>query len=95
MIFKMFQVRPHIPQLDSIQLTLNTNPDTSPSCSGSLDSLDTDTLTIEAMEESLNYTADLKSSNIKGIKLSIGICTLGAGAERQPAVLHLTGSIPS
>lgn len=63
----MFQVRPHIPQLDSIQLTLNTNPDTSPSCSGSLDSLDTDTLTMEAMEESLNYTADLKSSNIKGI----------------------------
>ncbi|KAJ8735691.1 hypothetical protein PYW07_007311 [Mythimna separata] len=59
------KVRPHIPQLESIQLTLNTNPDTSPSCSGSLDSLDTDTLTMEAMEESLNYTSDLKSSNIK------------------------------
>ncbi|CAG9796535.1 unnamed protein product [Diatraea saccharalis] len=59
------KVRPHIPQLDSIQLTLNTNPDTSPSCSGSMDSLDTDTLTIEAMEESLNFCADLKSSNIK------------------------------
>lgn len=60
------QVRPHIPQLDSIQLSLNTNPDSSPSCSGSMDSLDTDTLTIEAMEESLNFSADLKSSNIKG-----------------------------
>lgn len=62
----VFQVRPHIPQLDNIQLTLNTNPETSPSCSGSLDSLDTDTLTMEAMEESLNYSADFKSSNIKG-----------------------------
>lgn len=63
----IFQVRPHIPQLDNIQLTLNTNPDSSPSCSGSMDSLDTDTLTIEAMEESLNFSADLKPSNIKGI----------------------------
>ncbi|CAD0194916.1 unnamed protein product [Chrysodeixis includens] len=59
------KVRPHIPQLDSIQLTLNTNPETSPSCSGSLDSLDTDTLTMEAMEESLSYSSDIKSSNIK------------------------------
>lgn len=59
------KVRPHIPQLESIQLTLNTNPDTSPSCSGSMDSLDTDTLTMEAMEESLNYTTNFKSSNIK------------------------------
>ncbi|XP_041975628.1 E3 ubiquitin-protein ligase MSL2 [Aricia agestis] len=58
------KVRPHIPQLDSIQLTLNTNPETSPSCSGSLDSLDTDTLTMEAMEESLSFSSDLKS-NIK------------------------------
>lgn len=60
-------MRPHIPQLDNLQLTLNTNPDSSPSCSGSMDSLDTDTLTIEAMEESLNFSADLKSSNIKGM----------------------------
>ncbi|KAL4712722.1 hypothetical protein ACJJTC_008019 [Scirpophaga incertulas] len=59
------KVRPHIPQLDNVQLSINTNPDTSPSCSGSMDSLDTDTLTIEAMEESLNFSADLKSSNIK------------------------------
>ncbi|XP_026759019.1 E3 ubiquitin-protein ligase MSL2 [Galleria mellonella] len=59
------KVRPHIPQLDSIHLTLSTNPDSSPSCSGSMDSLDTDTLTMEAMEESLNFSADLKSSNIK------------------------------
>lgn len=59
------KVRPHIPQLvDTLQLTLN-NPDSSPSCSGSMDSLDTDTLTMEAMEESLSYTAELKSSNIK------------------------------
>lgn len=53
--------------MDSIQLTLNTNPDTSPSCSGSLDSLDTDTLTMEAMEESLSFSSDIKS-NIKGMK---------------------------
>ncbi|XP_045493408.1 E3 ubiquitin-protein ligase MSL2 [Colias croceus] len=59
------KVRPHIPQLDSIQITLNTNPDSSPSCSGSMDSLDTDTLTMEAMEESLSFTADYKSSDIK------------------------------
>ncbi|CAG4978447.1 unnamed protein product [Parnassius apollo] len=59
------KVRPHIPQLDTLQLTLNTNPDSSPSCSGSMDSLDTDTLTMEAMEESLNFSADLKTSNIK------------------------------
>ncbi|XP_075973644.1 male-specific lethal 2 [Anticarsia gemmatalis] len=59
------KVRPHIPQLDSLQLSLNSNEDTSPSCSGSLDSLDTDTLTMEAMEESLNYSSDLKTSNIK------------------------------
>ncbi|KAI5635609.1 zinc RING finger of MSL2 domain-containing protein [Phthorimaea operculella] len=58
------KVRPHIPQLETIQLTLN-NPDTSPSCSGSMDSLDTDTLTMEAMEESLTFTADLKNANIK------------------------------
>ncbi|XP_053622543.1 E3 ubiquitin-protein ligase MSL2 isoform X2 [Plodia interpunctella] len=57
------KVRPHILQLDNLQLTLN-NPDSSPSCSGSMDSLDTDTLTMEAMEESLNFS-DLKSSNIK------------------------------
>ncbi|XP_059051007.1 E3 ubiquitin-protein ligase MSL2 [Achroia grisella] len=59
------KVRPHIPQLDNIHFTINTNPDSSPSCSGSMDSLDTDTLTMEAMEESLNFSADLKSSNIK------------------------------
>ncbi|XP_049879599.1 E3 ubiquitin-protein ligase MSL2 [Pectinophora gossypiella] len=59
------KVRPHIPQLETLQLTLNTNPDSSPSCSGSMDSLDTDTLTMEAMEESLNFTSDLKTSNIK------------------------------
>ncbi|XP_060808519.1 E3 ubiquitin-protein ligase MSL2 isoform X1 [Amyelois transitella] len=59
------KVRPHILQLDNLQLTLNTNPDSSPSCSGSMDSLDTDTLTMEAMEESLNFSSDLKSSNIK------------------------------
>ncbi|CAK1602141.1 unnamed protein product [Parnassius mnemosyne] len=59
------KVRPHIPQLDTLQLTLNTNPDSSPSCSGSMDSLDTDTLTMEAMEESLNFSTDLKTSNIK------------------------------
>ncbi|CAG4990060.1 unnamed protein product [Colias eurytheme] len=59
------KVRPHIPQLDSIQISLNTNPDSSPSCSGSMDSLDTDTLTMEAMEESLSFTADYKSSDIK------------------------------
>ncbi|XP_038208401.1 E3 ubiquitin-protein ligase MSL2-like [Zerene cesonia] len=59
------KVRPHIPQLDSIQITLNTNPDSSPSCSGSMDSLDTDTLTMEAMEESLSFTTDYKSSDIK------------------------------
>ncbi|KAJ0182464.1 hypothetical protein K1T71_001833 [Dendrolimus kikuchii] len=63
------KVRPHIPQLDSLQLTLNSNSDihmdpNSPSCSGSMDSLDTE-LTMEVMEESLNYSADLKSSNIK------------------------------
>ncbi|XP_028156164.1 E3 ubiquitin-protein ligase MSL2 [Ostrinia nubilalis] len=57
------KVRPHIPQLDTLQLSLNS-ADSSPSCSGSMDSLD-DTLTIEAMEESLNFSADLKSSNIK------------------------------
>lgn len=62
----LFQVRPHIPQLETVQLTLNTNPDSSPSCSGSMDSLDTDTLTMEAMEESLGYTNDLKTTNIKG-----------------------------
>ncbi|XP_068626771.1 E3 ubiquitin-protein ligase MSL2 isoform X2 [Battus philenor] len=59
------KVRPHIPHLDTLQLTLNSNPDSSPSCSGSMDSLDTDTLTMEAMEESLNFTSDLKPSNIK------------------------------
>ncbi|CAB3256547.1 unnamed protein product [Arctia plantaginis] len=59
------KVRPHIPQLDSLQMSLNSNEDTSPSCSGSLDSLDGDTLTMEAMEESLNYSSDLKTSNIK------------------------------
>ncbi|XP_026487850.1 E3 ubiquitin-protein ligase MSL2 isoform X2 [Vanessa tameamea] len=59
------KVRPHIPQLDTVQLTLNTNPDSSPSCSGSIDSLDTDTLTMEAMEESLTFTTELKSSDIK------------------------------
>ncbi|CAH2050516.1 unnamed protein product, partial [Iphiclides podalirius] len=58
------KVRPHIPQLD-LQLTLNSNPDSSPSCSGSMDSLDTDTLTMEAMEESLNFSTDIKTSNIK------------------------------
>ncbi|XP_073957449.1 male-specific lethal 2 [Choristoneura fumiferana] len=59
------KVRPHIPQLDTLQLNVNSNPDSSPSCSGSMDSLDTDTLTIEAMEESLNFNSDLKTSNIK------------------------------
>ncbi|XP_034839010.1 E3 ubiquitin-protein ligase MSL2 isoform X4 [Maniola hyperantus] len=59
------KVRPHIPQLDTLQLNLGTNPDSSPSCSGSMDSLDTDTLTMEAMEESLSFTTELKSSNIK------------------------------
>ncbi|CAH0727367.1 unnamed protein product, partial [Brenthis ino] len=58
------KVRPHIPQLDTLQI-INTNPDSSPSCSGSMDSLDTDTLTMEAMEESLTFTTELKSSNIK------------------------------
>lgn len=46
---------------------MNSNPDSSPSCSGSMDSLDTDTLTMDAMEESLTFTTELKSSNIKGI----------------------------
>ncbi|XP_063395258.1 E3 ubiquitin-protein ligase MSL2 [Cydia fagiglandana] len=57
------KVRPHIPQLDTLQL--NMNSDSSPSCSGSMDSLDPDTLTMEAMEESLNFNTDLKPSNIK------------------------------
>lgn len=47
-------------------MSLNSNEDTSPSCSGSIDSLDGDTLSMEAMEESLNYSSDLKTSNIKG-----------------------------
>lgn len=70
-----FKVRPHIPQLESVQLTINSNSDinmdpNSPSCSGSLDSLDTD-LTMDVMEESLSYGADLKSTNIKGKNLSL------------------------
>ena len=67
------QVRPHIPQFESLQLTLN-NPDSSPSCSGSMDSMDTDTLTMEAMEESLSFTTELKSSNIKGTTVLLVIC---------------------
>ncbi|CAH2240713.1 jg13950 [Pararge aegeria aegeria] len=59
------KVRPHIPQLDTLQQNVTTNPDSSPSCSGSMDSLDTDTLTMEAMEESLSFTTELDSSNIK------------------------------
>lgn len=59
------KVRPHIPQLDNLQVTFNSNDDTSQSCSGSLDSMDGDTLSMEAMEESLNYSSDLKTSNIK------------------------------
>lgn len=59
-------MRPHIPQLETVQLTLN-NPDSSPSCSGSMDSLDADQFTMEAMEETLGFSSELKSSNIKGI----------------------------
>ncbi|CAK1540086.1 unnamed protein product [Leptosia nina] len=57
------KIRPHIPQLENLQI-LNTNPDSSPSCSGSMDSLDTDALTIEAMEESLSFSTEYKSSDI-------------------------------
>ncbi|CAG9137193.1 unnamed protein product [Plutella xylostella] len=49
------KVRPHIPQLDSIQYTLSSNTESSPSCSGSMDSMDTDTMTMEAMEETLHF----------------------------------------
>ncbi|OWR47715.1 MSL2 protein [Danaus plexippus plexippus] len=59
------KVRPHIPQLETVQLTINSNPDTSPSCSGSMDSLDPDTLTMDSMDDSLTYTTELKTSNIK------------------------------
>ncbi|GBP28158.1 E3 ubiquitin-protein ligase MSL2 [Eumeta japonica] len=59
------KVRPHIAQIEGLHLALNVNTEDSPSCSGSLDSLDTDTLTMEAMEDALAFNTDLKSSNIK------------------------------
>ncbi|XP_045528445.1 E3 ubiquitin-protein ligase MSL2 isoform X1 [Pieris brassicae] len=59
------KVRPHLPHIDTLQLTLNMNPSSSPSCSGSMDSLDTDSLTMEAMEESLGFSTDYKSPSLK------------------------------
>lgn len=62
-------MRPHIPQLETVQITLN-NPDSSPSCSGSMDSLDADQFAMDSMEESMGYNSDVKP-NIKGI---IAVC---------------------
>ncbi|XP_013175927.1 PREDICTED: E3 ubiquitin-protein ligase MSL2 isoform X1 [Papilio xuthus] len=58
------KVRPHLSPVDSLQMASSSNPDTSPSFSSSMDSIDTDAMTMEEMEESL--CSELSSSDTKG-----------------------------
>ncbi|XP_013175928.1 PREDICTED: E3 ubiquitin-protein ligase MSL2 isoform X2 [Papilio xuthus] len=61
---KESKVRPHLSPVDSLQMASSSNPDTSPSFSSSMDSIDTDAMTMEEMEESL--CSELSSSDTKG-----------------------------
>ncbi|XP_050681354.1 E3 ubiquitin-protein ligase MSL2 [Leptidea sinapis] len=58
------KVRPLVPTTDSVPIAINTNPDSSPSCSGSMDSLENDNI-MDGMEDSLRFTVDYKSADIK------------------------------
>lgn len=62
------QVRPHIIKVENSQNSQSSNnADSSPSCSGSVDSMDNDSLTMEAAEDTFNYNPDLKDSKINGM----------------------------